>query len=47
MRSDAAIALSESALSFLGLAITLTLLGINLFADAMRDAFDPRMRRRA
>lgn len=32
---------------FPGLAITLTLLGINLFADSMRDAFDPRMRVRA
>lgn len=28
---------------FPGLAISMTLLGINLFGDAMRDQFDPRM----
>jgi peptide/nickel transport system permease protein len=30
---------------FPGLAISLTLLGINLFGDALRDRFDPRMAR--
>lgn len=29
---------------FPGLAITITLLGFNLFGDGLRDAFDPRMR---
>lgn len=29
---------------FPGLAISITLLGINLFGDALRDRFDPRMR---
>jgi peptide/nickel transport system permease protein len=28
---------------FPGLAISLTLLGINMFGDALRDHFDPRM----
>lgn len=30
---------------FPGLAISLTLLGVNLFGDALRDRFDPRMNR--
>lgn len=29
---------------FPGLAISITLLGVNLFGDALRDRFDPRMR---
>jgi peptide/nickel transport system permease protein len=29
---------------FPGLCISLSLLGINLFGDAIRDRFDPRMR---
>jgi peptide/nickel transport system permease protein len=29
---------------FPGLCISLTLLGINLFGDAVRDRFDPRMK---
>ncbi|HZD52213.1 MAG TPA: ABC transporter permease subunit, partial [Woeseiaceae bacterium] len=29
---------------FPGLAISITLLGINMFGDALRDRFDPRMR---
>jgi len=32
---------------FPGLAISLSLLGINLLGDALRDRLDPRMRRRA
>ena len=31
---------------FPGLAILLTVMGINLFGDGLRDAFDPRFRRR-
>jgi peptide/nickel transport system permease protein len=29
---------------FPGLAIILTVLGINLFGDALRDAMDPRLK---
>ena len=30
---------------FPGLALTLTVLGFNLFGDGLRDAFDPRLAR--
>jgi peptide/nickel transport system permease protein len=32
---------------FPGLAISLSLLGINLLGDALRDRLDPRMRKRS
>jgi peptide/nickel transport system permease protein len=31
---------------YVGLAITFTVLGFNLLGDALRDAFDPRLRGR-
>jgi peptide/nickel transport system permease protein len=32
---------------FPGLAISLTLLGVNLLGDALRDLLDPRLRKRS
>jgi ABC-type dipeptide/oligopeptide/nickel transport system permease subunit len=32
--------------SYLGVAIVLSVLGINLFGDALRDTLDPKLRKR-